>query len=123
MTTVQERLGQIRGAMAAAVRVGNSVWFDDLRREQYALWQREHDDAHDRAAVGEQERRIVYAVLDWIRITREAGFTDPCHPDAWPTRADADHSGLLARLLHGGTVYETVEEYRAGDGGAIARGR
>lgn len=48
MTTVQERLGQIRGEMQAAVELGNAVWLDDLRREQYALWQREQDDAHDR---------------------------------------------------------------------------
>lgn len=50
MTTVQERLGQIRGEMQAAVELGNAVWLDDLRREQYALWQREQDDAHDRDA-------------------------------------------------------------------------
>lgn len=51
MTTVQERLGQIRGEMQAAVELGNAVWLDDLRREQYALWQREQDDAHDREAI------------------------------------------------------------------------
>ncbi len=63
MTTVQERLGQIRGEMQAAVELGNAVWVDDLRREQYALWQREQDDAHDRdlAAFHAEHEELVTA--------------------------------------------------------------
>lgn len=63
--------------------------------------------------MSEEERRVVHAVLDWIRLARASGFVDPCHPGEWPTRADADHSGLLRRLLRGGKVYEDPDEYRA----------
>ncbi len=79
MTTVQERLAQIPGDMAAAVQVGNSVWLDDLRREQYALWQREQDDAHDRDAGagksggGRGARRAMMATEQWAAICLGCG--------------------------------------------------
>ena len=92
MTTVQKRLGQIRGEMQAAVELGNAVWLDDLRREQYALWQREQDDAHDRDAVGQQERRIVVAAMQYRAATdaldtyRRAGEVLPGQTDAFLRR-------------------------------------
>lgn len=49
------------------------------------------------------ERRIVYAVVDWVRLCAQEGYPEAGTRVAgsWPSHADADHSWLLNRLLQG----------------------
>lgn len=60
-----------------------------------------------------EERRVVRATLEWIKLAKEAGYNADGGHLGWPSPADADHSGLLDRLLHGGIVFPTAAEFNA----------